>query len=52
MTFPTEDGQGSMSVMAFTLTEGHAPVNGLQMYWRSLGEGGEGGTPPVVVHPS
>jgi pimeloyl-ACP methyl ester carboxylesterase len=29
------------------MTEGHAPVNGLQMYWRSHGEGG---TPLVVVH--
>jgi pimeloyl-ACP methyl ester carboxylesterase len=29
------------------VTEGYAPVNGLQMYWRSLGEGG---TPLVVVH--
>jgi pimeloyl-ACP methyl ester carboxylesterase len=28
-------------------TEGYAPVNGLQMYWRSLGSGG---TPLVVVH--
>jgi pimeloyl-ACP methyl ester carboxylesterase len=28
-------------------TEGHAPANGVQMYWRSLGEGG---TPLVVVH--
>jgi pimeloyl-ACP methyl ester carboxylesterase len=30
-----------------TTTEGYAPVNGVQMYWRSLGEGG---TPLVVVH--
>jgi len=29
------------------VTEGYAPVNGLQMYWRSYGEGG---TPLVVVH--
>jgi pimeloyl-ACP methyl ester carboxylesterase len=28
-------------------TEGYAPVNGVQMYWRSVGEGG---TPLVVVH--
>ena len=28
-------------------TDGYAPVNGVQMYWRSLGEGG---TPLVVVH--
>jgi len=28
-------------------TEGYAPVNGVQMYWRSYGEGG---TPLVVVH--
>lgn len=28
-------------------TEGYAPVNGVQLYWRSLGEGG---TPLVVVH--
>jgi pimeloyl-ACP methyl ester carboxylesterase len=27
--------------------EGYAPVNGVEMYWRSLGEGG---TPLVVVH--
>ena len=30
-----------------TATEGYAPVNGVQMYWRSIGEGG---TPLVVVH--
>src|SRR3954454_9468363 len=29
------------------VTEGYAPVNGVQMYWRSYGEGG---TPLVVVH--
>src|SRR3954469_10717689 len=29
------------------VTEGHAPVNGVQMYWRSTGEGG---TPLIVVH--
>jgi len=29
------------------VTEGYAPVNGVQMYWRSAGEGG---TPLVVVH--
>jgi pimeloyl-ACP methyl ester carboxylesterase len=29
------------------VTEGYAPVNGVQMYWRSTGEGG---TPLVVVH--
>jgi pimeloyl-ACP methyl ester carboxylesterase len=29
------------------VTEGYAPVNGVQMYWRSIGEGG---TPLVVVH--
>jgi pimeloyl-ACP methyl ester carboxylesterase len=28
-------------------TEGYAPVNGVQMYWRSLGSGGD---PLVVVH--
>ena len=36
-----------MSVMADSATEGYAPVNGVQMYWRSLGTGG---TPLVVVH--
>jgi pimeloyl-ACP methyl ester carboxylesterase len=41
-----------MSAMTSTVTEGHgidgyAPVNGVRMYWRSLGEGG---TPLVVVH--
>jgi pimeloyl-ACP methyl ester carboxylesterase len=30
-----------------TDTEGYAPVNGVNMYWRSLGTGG---TPLVVVH--
>jgi pimeloyl-ACP methyl ester carboxylesterase len=29
------------------ITEGYAPVNGVQMYWRSIGEGG---TPLVMVH--
>src|SRR3954468_16387928 len=29
------------------ITEGYAPVNGVQMYWRSIGEGG---TPLVLVH--
>jgi pimeloyl-ACP methyl ester carboxylesterase len=29
------------------VTEGYAPVNGVQMYWRSTGQGG---TPLVVVH--
>ena len=38
MTSTVTDGYG---------TEGRAPVNGVQMYWRSLGEGG---TPLVVVH--
>jgi pimeloyl-ACP methyl ester carboxylesterase len=32
---------------AVRTSEGHAPVNGVQMFWRSLGEGG---TPLVVVH--
>jgi pimeloyl-ACP methyl ester carboxylesterase len=41
-----------MSVMTSTVTgghgtEGHAPVNGVDMYWRSQGQGG---TPLVVVH--
>ena len=36
-----------MSLMQSTVTDGYAPVNGLQMYWRSLGEGG---VPLVVVH--
>jgi pimeloyl-ACP methyl ester carboxylesterase len=30
-----------------SVTEGLAPVNGVDMYWRSIGEGG---TPLVVVH--
>src|SRR3954468_1947909 len=29
------------------VTEGYAPVNGVEMYWRSIGQGG---TPLVVVH--
>jgi pimeloyl-ACP methyl ester carboxylesterase len=36
-----------VSTTAGTVTEGYAPVNGVEMYWRSLGEGG---TPLVVVH--
>jgi pimeloyl-ACP methyl ester carboxylesterase len=36
-----------MSIVDAGITEGYAPVNGLRMYWRSLGEGG---TPLVVVH--
>src|SRR4051794_13359942 len=52
MTSAALVGQGSMSLMQSTVTEGngaegHAPANGVQMYWRSLGEGG---TPLVVVH--
>src|SRR3954471_18445757 len=52
MTSGPHGGQGSMSLMQSTATEGystegHAPVNGLEMYWRSVGEGG---TPLVVVH--
>jgi pimeloyl-ACP methyl ester carboxylesterase len=36
-----------MTTQETTVAEGYAPVNGLQMYWRSLGSGG---TPLVVVH--
>jgi pimeloyl-ACP methyl ester carboxylesterase len=36
-----------MSVVENQATEGYAPVNGVQMYWRSTGTGG---TPLVVVH--
>jgi pimeloyl-ACP methyl ester carboxylesterase len=36
-----------MDVVDTRVTEGHAPVNGVQMYWRSVGEGG---IPLVVVH--
>jgi pimeloyl-ACP methyl ester carboxylesterase len=37
----------SSTVETSTATEGYAAVNGLRMYWRSLGSGG---TPLVVVH--
>jgi pimeloyl-ACP methyl ester carboxylesterase len=36
-----------MSVVEGPITEGYAPVNGVDMYWRSRGAGG---TPLVVVH--
>src|SRR5919107_1051102 len=36
-----------MSAVEQQVTEGYAPVNGVEMYWRSQGEGG---TPLVVVH--
>jgi pimeloyl-ACP methyl ester carboxylesterase len=36
-----------MSITAGHVGEGYAPVNGLQMYWRSVGEGG---TPLILVH--
>jgi pimeloyl-ACP methyl ester carboxylesterase len=36
-----------MSTVEQQITEGYAPVNGVEMYWRSQGEGG---TPLVVVH--
>src|SRR3954453_19588381 len=36
-----------MSVEDTVVTEGHAPVNGMQMYW---GSQGAGGTPLVLVH--
>jgi pimeloyl-ACP methyl ester carboxylesterase len=36
-----------MGAIDQTVSEGYAPVNGLQMYWRSIGDGG---TPLVVVH--
>src|SRR4051812_40629144 len=52
MTSAALGGHRSMGLMQSTVTEGdgaegHAPANGVQMYWRSLGEGG---TPLVVVH--
>ena len=31
-------------------TTGYAPVNGLQMYYEVHGEGGDGGTPLVLLH--
>jgi len=36
-----------MSTVEQQSTEGYAPVNGVEMYWRGQGEGG---TPLVVVH--
>jgi pimeloyl-ACP methyl ester carboxylesterase len=36
-----------MSVVEDSVSEGYAPVNGVQMYWRSVGSGG---VPLVVVH--
>jgi pimeloyl-ACP methyl ester carboxylesterase len=33
--------------MTSTVTDGYAPVNGVEMYWRSIGDGG---TPLVAVH--
>jgi len=36
-----------MTAMEQQVSEGYAPVNGVQMYWRSQGEGG---TPLIVVH--
>src|SRR3954452_24546264 len=47
MTSGPPGRQGSMSLMQSTVTDGYAAVNGLDMYWRSVGEGG---TPLVVVH--
>jgi pimeloyl-ACP methyl ester carboxylesterase len=47
MTSAALAGHGSMSLMQSPVSEGYAPSNGVQMYWRSLGEGG---TPLVVVH--
>jgi pimeloyl-ACP methyl ester carboxylesterase len=35
-----------MSILAGPVTEGYAPVDGVDMYWRSVGEG----DPLVVVH--
>src|SRR3954447_24955694 len=39
--------RGMSESTAVRVTEGYAPVNGVQMYWRSIGEGG---TPLVMVH--
>jgi pimeloyl-ACP methyl ester carboxylesterase len=36
-----------MSVLTGSVSEGYVPVNGVQMYWRSAGQGG---VPLVVVH--
>src|SRR3954452_6441733 len=47
MTSVRPDRRTSMSVLTGSVSEGYVPVNGVQMYWRSLGEGG---TPLVVVH--
>jgi pimeloyl-ACP methyl ester carboxylesterase len=47
MSSPRPAGQNGMSVVEGRVEEGYAPVNGVHMYWRSLGEGG---TPLVVVH--
>jgi len=41
------DRHTTMSVVQRETTEGYAAANGVQMYWRSVGEGG---TPLVVVH--
>jgi pimeloyl-ACP methyl ester carboxylesterase len=41
------DGRIDMTVFQRERAEGYAPVNGVDMYWRSVGEGG---TPLVVVH--
>jgi pimeloyl-ACP methyl ester carboxylesterase len=37
----------STTAQQTTADEGYAPVNGVRMYWRSLGSGG---TPLVVAH--
>jgi pimeloyl-ACP methyl ester carboxylesterase len=46
MTSPPAAGRTGMTPTQET-SEGYAAVNGLQMYWRSVGSGG---TPLVVVH--
>src|SRR3954469_10463578 len=47
MTSVRPDRRTSMSVLTGSVSEGYVPVNGVQMYWRSAGQGG---VPLVVVH--
>ncbi|HEV7189441.1 MAG TPA: alpha/beta hydrolase [Blastococcus sp.] len=47
MTSADPAGHDSMSLMESAVTDGYAPANGVQMYWRSQGKGG---TPLVVAH--
>src|SRR3954447_18851499 len=47
MTSVRPDRRTSMSVLTGSVSEGYVLVNGVQMYWRSAGQGG---VPLVVVH--